>query len=141
VVWTPRIRIWYIVHLVAKFFMELIFIYLYYLLQQQQSKQSGFAAWYVPEKYVCTHGAEIDNYACSQNSEIPCWVSRPWEKMAMMVYMLSIAFLSATLTLVEVIWVTTRITVKGNKRRKLKKKEKRNYSKRVSSQSLLNVMH
>merc|ERR1711957_411987 len=48
-----------------------------------------------------------------------------------------IFILSATLTLVEVIWVTTRITVKGNKRRKLKKKEKRNYSKRVSSQSLL----
>merc|ERR1712037_596832 len=115
---------WYVAHLIAKFFLEIIFIYLYYY-QKQQSKQSGFAAWYVPEKYVCTHGAEMDNFACSQNSEIPCWVSRPWEKMMMMWYMLSISVLSAVLALVELVWVLTRISVKAEKVRRARKLEKK----------------
>jgi len=125
VIWTPQIRMWYVAHLIAKFFLEIIFIYLYYLLQKQQSKQSGFAAWYVPEKYVCTHGAEMENFACSQNAEIPCWVSRPWEKMMMMWYMLSISVLSAVLALVELVWVLTRISVKAKKVRRARKLEKK----------------
>ena len=42
VIWTPRIRMWYVAHLIAKFVLEIIFIYLYYLLQKQQSKQVRF---------------------------------------------------------------------------------------------------
>lgn len=133
VIWTPRIRLWYVIHLVAKFVTEIIFIYLFYILQQQQSKQTGLAAWYVPEKYVCSYGAEINNYACSQNSEIPCWVSRPWEKMVMMVYMLSVSIISALLVLVEMVWVATRISVKSSRRKKEKKAEKQAL--------LVNTMH
>lgn len=132
VIWTPRIRVWYIVHLLAKFVMEIIFIYLFYILQQQQSRASGLAAWYVPEKYVCTYGGDVANYACSQNAEIPCWVSRPWEKMVMMVYMLSVSVISALLVLVEVAWVTTRISVRSNRRKRARKQEKK---------SLLHNMH
>lgn len=124
VVWTPQIRIWYVVHCFAKFILEIVFIYLYYILQKQQSKKEGFAAWHVPEKYVCSYGDEVDNYACSQNSEIPCWVSRPYEKMVMMWYMLTIAATSAFLCLVECVWVTTRISVKSNKRKRERRTQK-----------------
>ena len=59
--------------------------------------QSGFAAWHVPDKYVCSYGAERDNYACSQNDNIPCWVSRPMEKEVMMWYMLTMSLVSTAL--------------------------------------------
>lgn len=124
VIWTPRIRIWYVIQCIMKFFLEIIFIFLYYILQKQQSKKDGFAAWMVPEKYVCTYGADIDNFACSQNSEIPCWVSRPYEKMVMMWYMLTVSALSGILCLVECLWVTTRISVKANKRKKERRQQK-----------------
>ena len=41
VTWTPRIRFIYIIHLIFKLALECIFLYLSYLLQKQQSKQSG----------------------------------------------------------------------------------------------------
>ena len=59
--------------------------------------KSGFAAWHVPDKYVCSYGAEKDNYACSQNDNIPCWVSRPMEKEVMMWYMLTMSLVSTAL--------------------------------------------
>lgn len=80
VVWTPKIRMIYILHLIAKFAIECVFFYLSYLLQIQQSKKTGLAGFWVPEKYECTHGETEENSACSQNPLIPCWVSRPWEK-------------------------------------------------------------
>ena len=76
----------------------------------------------MPEKYICSYGGEIDNYACSQNAEIPCWVSRPREKMVMMWYMLIVSILSTVIVLAEVIWVTTRISVKSNRRKKENRK-------------------
>lgn len=126
VIWTPVIRLWYVIHLLSKFVLEIVFIYLFYLLQQQQSKKSGWAAWHVPEKYICTHGGEEDNAACSQNGEIPCWVSRPWEKMIMMWYMLIVFIASAILVFVEIIWVITKISVKSNKRKKERQVNKQN---------------
>jgi len=124
VIWTPKIRVWYIIQLLAKFVLEIVFIFLFYNLQQQQSKQTGLAAWHVPEKYICTYGGENGNFACSQNDEIPCWVSRPWEKMVMMWYMLAVSCISAILVLVEVAWVLTRVSIKSNKRKRERKREK-----------------
>merc|ERR1712110_119134 len=124
VIWTPRIRIWYVVHLIAKFIMELVFIYLFYVLMQQQTQTEGWAAWKVPEKYVCRYGDEVTNAACSQNGEIPCWVSRPREKEAMTYYMLAVAIISTVLIFVEVIWVTTRISVRSNQRKRERRREK-----------------
>ncbi len=47
---------------------------------------------WVPEKYECTHGEFEMNSACSQNTLIPCWVSRPWEKTIFMLYMTIVSF-------------------------------------------------
>ena len=56
VIWTPKIRLIYILHLIFKFGLECLFFYLSYLLQIQQSKRTGIAGFWVPEKYECTHG-------------------------------------------------------------------------------------
>ena len=65
----------------------------------------------VPERYDCTYG-EQDNMACSQNGNIPCWVSRPKEKEVMMWYMLTMTLVSTALVCGEFFYVTTKITVK-----------------------------
>lgn len=67
----------------------------------------------VPERYDCTYG-ENDNMACSQNGNIPCWVSRPKEKEVMMWYMLTMSLVSTLLVAGEFFYVTTKITVKVN---------------------------
>jgi uncharacterized membrane-anchored protein YhcB (DUF1043 family) len=124
VIWTPKIRFWFIFQLGVKVVMEMVFIYLYYILQKQQSKQSGFAAWHVPDKYLCSYGAEKINYACSQNDNIPCWVSRPMEKEVMMWYMLTMSLVSTALVLGEFFYVVTRVTVKAQRRKSERKMEK-----------------
>ena len=45
VIWTPKIRFWFIFQLGVKIVMEMIFIYLYYILQKQQSKQVSLNFW------------------------------------------------------------------------------------------------
>jgi len=117
VIWTPRIRFIYIIHLIFKLALECIFLYLSYLLQKQQSKRSGLSAMWVPEKYECTHGDTEDNSACSQNPLIPCWVSRPWEKTIFMLYMTAVTIISIILCLAEFVYVITRTTKKGVHRR------------------------
>jgi len=62
--------------------------------------QFGWAAWSVPDRYDCSYGEENDNMACSQNANIPCWVSRPMEKEVMMWYMLSMSLVSVALGIV-----------------------------------------
>jgi len=117
VTWTPRIRLIYIIHLIFKLAMECVFLYLSYLLQQQQSKRTGIAAMWVPEKYECTHGDTEENSACSQNPLIPCWVSRPWEKTIFMLYMTSVTIISIFICLAEFVYVLTRTTRKSVHRR------------------------
>lgn len=125
VAWTPRIRTIFIVHLIARFGMECLFIYLSYLLQQQQSKKTGLAAMWVPEKYECTHGEFEMNSACSQNTLIPCWVSRPWEKTIFMLYMTIVSIVSAIICIVEFVYVLTRTTRKSLNRRAHKNLQKK----------------
>jgi hypothetical protein len=117
VVWTPRIRLIYVVHLIFKLVIEAVFLYFSYILQKQQSKKSGMAAMWVPEKYECTHGDTEENSACSQNPLIPCWVSRPWEKTIFMLYMTSVTVISILLCLMEFVYVLTRTTRKSVQRR------------------------
>ena len=50
--------------------------------------------------------------ACSQNGNIPCWVSRPKEKEVMMWYMLTMSVVSTLLVAGEFFYVMTKITVK-----------------------------
>jgi len=124
--WTPRIRTVYIIHLLFKLFLEIVFLYFSYVLQQQQSKKVGLAAMWVPEKYECTHGETELNSACSQNPLIPCWVSRPWEKTIFMLYMTTVTCFSILICVLEFIYVLTRTTKKSVGRRAERNLSKKN---------------
>ena len=56
--------------------------------------------WVVPQRYLCTFGADVANYACSQDKEVPCWVSRPWEKTIFLLYMLSMGLVAIIVIMV-----------------------------------------
>ncbi|CBY18376.1 unnamed protein product [Oikopleura dioica] len=108
VIWTPGIRLGYLVHL---FFQEMIFkiyrkkikfraaiealfLWLAYKLQQNQTRKTGWKSFRVPERYDCFSDEHIKPpwgdesvTACGQSKEIPCWVSRPWEKSLFVLYM------------------------------------------------------
>merc|ERR1711976_1069081 len=47
VIFTRRIKIVYVIHCFVKLGIELLFLYLGYVLQQYQSKKTGWAAWSV----------------------------------------------------------------------------------------------
>ena len=137
VVWTPKIRFVYILHLIAKLALECTFFYLSYLLQIQQSKRTGIQGFWVPEKYECTHGETEENSACSQNPLIPCWVSRPWEKTIFMLYMTIVTIISICLCLAEFFYVLTRTAKKGFE----KKGEVRYAKKQLTNKSLISDTH
>jgi len=137
VVWTPKIRFVYILHLIAKLALECTFFYLSYLLQIQQSKRTGIQGFWVPEKYECTHGETEENSACSQNPLIPCWVSRPWEKTIFMLYMTIVTIISICLCLAEFFYVLTRTAKKGFE----KKGEVRYARKQLTTKSLIGDTH
>lgn len=137
VVWTPKIRFVYILHLIAKLGLECTFFYLSYLLQIQQSKRTGIQGFWVPEKYECTHGETEENSACSQNPLIPCWVSRPWEKTIFMLYMTIVTIISICLCLAEFFYVLTRTAKKGFE----KKGEVRYAKKQLTNKSLISDTH
>ena len=81
---------------------EVLFLYLGYILQIQQSRTEGFwtkGAWTVPEKYTCNHAQVFGaaGSACAQQEKVTCWVSRPWEKQIFLYYMLTMTTLSILL--------------------------------------------
>lgn len=53
VMWTPGIRACYVTHLIVQLAVELVMIYGNYLLQQNQTRKSGWEAFFVPERYDC----------------------------------------------------------------------------------------
>jgi hypothetical protein len=68
IVWTPTIRRAYLVTVLIKLMMEIIYIYQLYLLQMRQTNETGFgtrALWTIPEEYQCTVGEEAHS-ACAQ---------------------------------------------------------------------------
>lgn len=113
IIWTPRLRLLYLFHLAVKFATELVFFYFSYLLQQAQTKKTGWSAFWVPERYICDHGLMVANSACSQNEHIPCWISRPWEKTIFMLYQNIMAAICLLLLLLEILWVVQRSSRKG----------------------------
>lgn len=120
VIFTRRIKIVYVVHCFLKLGIELLFLYLGYILQHQQSKAWGWAAWTVPEKYTCTHALEYGaaGSACAQQEKVTCWVSRPWEKQMFLYYMLICQILSIVLIILEAIYMTTRVGIHSIQKRK-----------------------
>jgi len=120
VIFTRRIKIVYVIHCFLKLGIEFLFLYLGYILQHQQSKAWGWAAWTVPEKYTCTHALEYGaaGSACAQQEKVTCWVSRPWEKQMFLYYMLFLTILSILLIILEALYMTTRVGIHSIQKRK-----------------------
>jgi len=120
VIFTRRIKIVYVIHCFLKLGIEFLFLYLGYILQHQQSKAWGWAAWTVPEKYTCTHALIYGaaGSACAQQEKVTCWVSRPWEKQMFLYYMLFLTFLSIILIILEAVYMMTRVGIHSIQKRK-----------------------
>lgn len=121
VVMTQRIKLAYILQVICRLFLEVLFFLLTAYLQSYKN-MSGFGmgdfkavfeptrTFYEPERYNCTH-AVMGNYmgrgysACAQNTQIVCWNSRPWEKQIFMYYMTVMNFLCIIFTAFELIEV------------------------------------
>ena len=74
---------------ITRFVTETVGLYLSYWLQTKQTKETGWLnVWNVPDKYICTYGTLDSHNACSQDTEIPCWISRPREKTIIIRYLL-----------------------------------------------------
>lgn len=120
-IWAPGMRMWYMIHLFGKLVLELFFVWALYVLQVYQNKKTGFfEVWTVPYKYQCTFGGEFDNWACSQDESIPCWVSRPWEKKIFLLYMTFMSFCSVVVVTCDFFYVIHKISAKKIRRRKQK---------------------
>lgn len=105
--WSPRVRLYYVLHVIVRLAMEIVFFYTTYLLQTYQTKKTGmFEVWFVPDTYDCTYGMMTDTTnACSQDRQIPCWVSRPAEKSLFVLYMLAAQLLCCILGLLDIMFV------------------------------------
>jgi len=119
IIFTTKVRVMYILHCLMKIGVELLFLYLGYILQQQQSKTTGLKAWTVPEKYVCTHALEYGaaGSACAQQEKVTCWVSRPFEKRYFLWYMIVMTLLSILVTVIETFYMIFRTTRKSVQRK------------------------
>ena len=127
VIFTTKVRVVYILHCIMKFGIEVLFLYLGYILQQQQSLKEGWQAWSVPEKYTCTHALIYGaaGSACAQQEKVTCWVSRPWEKQYFLYYMLTMTGLSMLLTFIEALYMMFRTTRRSIQRKASDDAEKR----------------
>jgi len=127
VIFTTKVRVVYILHCIMKFGIEVLFLYLGYILQQQQSLKTGLDAWSVPEKYTCTHALIYGaaGSACAQQEKVTCWVSRPWEKQYFLYYMLTMTGLSMLLTFIEALYMMFRTTRRSIQRKASDDAEKR----------------
>lgn len=131
--------------------MEILGVVGLYLLQQKQTKEvtlilfevepdpeldlidcfqrTFFKVWTVPQRYLCTFGEEHDNWACSQDKEVPCWVSRPWEKWIFLIYMLVMSIISILVIIFDLCYTLQKISTKKLRRRR----EKRNLTRGAMS--------
>ncbi|CBY15042.1 unnamed protein product [Oikopleura dioica] len=122
VVWSPSLRRWYVIQSFAKMLLEIFGLVGLYFLQVQQTKTTNLIeVWVVPQRYLCTFGADVPNYACSQDKEVPCWVARPWEKTIFLLYMLSMGLVSIVVIMLDLGYTLNKITTKRLRRRKQRK--------------------
>jgi len=118
IVWTATIRRTYLITCVIKLFMEIMYIWHLYLLQTKQTNQTGFfnsAVWQIPEKYLCSVGEER-HHACSQDTEVPCFVSRSWEKRIFLYYYMTMSISSIALVILDIIYVSVKVSIKKVRR-------------------------
>jgi hypothetical protein len=62
VMWTPGIRACYVVHLVCQMAVEFGMVWINYILQQNQTRKSGFGAFMVPERYDCYSAEHVSKF-------------------------------------------------------------------------------
>lgn len=135
IIWAPGMRLWYIVHLFAKLVLEVFGFYCLYLLQanmhhHEYSKGALAIMWTIPFSYRCTFGdsswalsdnALTPNLACVQDKEVPCWVSRPYEKQVFLIYMGVMSILSILIVFLDFLYVVHKVSVKKLRQRKKNK--------------------
>ena len=119
---SSKLKIMYILHCLVKILIELIFLYLNYLLQAQQSQTYDFGffifgqTWTVPERYLCSTEKSI---ACNQQMQaVSCWISRPFEKTMFLKYMVGLTYISIVVSSFEIL----EMLLKSNKSRLSKRK-------------------
>jgi len=133
IVITQKIKIAYIIQVLCRFILEIVFFLLTALLQSYKNisgfKIDDFSAlfqpsktFYEPERYNCTH-TTLGNYmgrgysACAQNTQIICWNNRPWEKQIFMYYMVVMNFICILFTFFELIEVLYLESSKGTRKK------------------------
>jgi len=117
IVQTNKIKVAFIVSLVVRLGMEILFTYfgysLFNIVGDESTPGTGlftFLWMRVPGKYHCkelVHGVETElSTACRQHLDgkgfVPCWVSRPYEKTVFLRYMNIVSFVCMLLTLCEI---------------------------------------
>lgn len=123
VVWTTELRTAFVIQLLARLFVEVIFFFLLFLIQTEQNHSwNFFSVWSVPHTYVCDHGqmddltlfVEIDGVQkalyspCKTDETIYCYVNRYREKTIILLYMVIFTCISISLTVAELIFVSTK---------------------------------
>jgi len=133
VIFTRKIKLAYIVQIICRLFLEVVFFLLTAYLQSFKN-MSGYnfgqfdrllkptSTFYEPERYNCTHAA-IGNYmgrgysACAQNTQITCWNNRPWEKQIFMYYMVVMNVICILFTVSELFEVICLESIKQTRKR------------------------
>jgi len=139
IVQTNKIKVAFIVSLIIRLAVEILFTYFGYSLFNIQQQKDGYGEsgdgslflflWMkVPGNYWCK---ELDiekptelTTACAQHlkdnkhGHVPCWVSRPYEKTVFLRYMNIVSFICMIITLLEVfnfIWRQANSNMKSKK--------------------------
>ena len=104
-----RVKIAYILHVIMKIFFECLFLYFNFLLQARQSQVYDFGififgkTWNVPEVFSCPADQNSSNKACINQKVVTCWVTKPYEKTMLLLYMVSLTYICIFVNLLEII--------------------------------------
>lgn len=133
ILWSPKIRLGYIIHLILKFCFEMVFFYSVYWYQTKQTGKTGVTeVWYTPEFYLCkvgerppydNNGIKLVN-ACAQDGEVVCWVSRVQEKQIYIYYNVFMQIFSIGIIIADLCFVVTKSARKARRKKKVKHMEK-----------------
>ena len=111
-VWTDKLRKLFMLQLTTRLLIELTFLFFYFLIQvEQHNAQLGadeiLDLWSVPHTYQCTHGEKTGS-PCMTDKTVSCYIPRYVEKTLVLWYMVALTVLSILLTLVELIYFTSK---------------------------------
>merc|ERR1712130_228392 len=118
VIWHPVVRNVYIGTTVVKILLEIFFVHNIYVLQRIQNNAehpvdeqyrdiaplSFSQVWLIPDRYYCRLGLEAHS-ACSQDTNLPCFVPRSYEKTTFLYYTISMQLLSILLLFLDLFYI------------------------------------